>query len=141
MVNNRKKTSLRPITCHKYDFTFDQKQCFATFIQLVQFKFTTKGVINSIKSTFITINMARGEIWRYFFPFNSKCFNITSNASVTTINSIIVNFVLKQLPIRVYVPIVHHDAKLVPSLKFSIKGKKWRRGRALPEVKVPNVQV
>ncbi|XP_052059601.1 putative autophagy-related protein 11 isoform X2 [Mytilus californianus] len=44
-----------------------------------------------------------------------------------------------ELPMRVYVPIVSHTESLLPTLKFSIKGQKWRSGKSLPEIQLPKV--
>lgn len=38
-------------------------------------------------------------------------------------------------------PIVSHDERLLPTLKFSVKGQKWRFGKPLPEVQLPEVQL
>lgn len=46
-----------------------------------------------------------------------------------------------QLPMRVYVPVVSHDKSLLPTLKFSISGKKWRSGKSLPEIHIPKFKV
>ena len=47
-----------------------------------------------------------------------------------------------KMPIRVYVPVVSHDQTLDPTLKFMTKGKeKWRTGKSLPEVQLPEVFV
>ncbi|CAC5373111.1 unnamed protein product [Mytilus coruscus] len=45
-----------------------------------------------------------------------------------------------ELPMRVYVPIVSHDESLQPTLKFSIKGQKWKTGNPLPNVQLPQMQ-
>ncbi|XP_052059579.1 uncharacterized protein LOC127700210 isoform X2 [Mytilus californianus] len=45
-----------------------------------------------------------------------------------------------ELPMRVYVPIVSHDQCLLPTLKLSIKGQKWRSGKSLPEIHLPKVK-
>lgn len=42
---------------------------------------------------------------------------------------------------RVYVPIVSHDQSLLPTLKLSINGQKWRSGKSLPEIQLPKVTV
>ncbi|VDI49803.1 Hypothetical predicted protein [Mytilus galloprovincialis] len=45
-----------------------------------------------------------------------------------------------ELPMRVYVPIVSHDESLQPTLKFSIKGQKWRTGKPLPDIELPKME-
>lgn len=42
---------------------------------------------------------------------------------------------------RVYVPLVSHDESLLPTLKFSNSGKKWRSGKSLPEIHLPKLKV
>ncbi|XP_076113369.1 uncharacterized protein LOC143081020 [Mytilus galloprovincialis] len=45
-----------------------------------------------------------------------------------------------ELPMRVYVPVVSHDESLLPTLKFSNGGKKWRSGKSLPEIHLPKLK-
>ncbi|CAC5381791.1 unnamed protein product [Mytilus coruscus] len=47
----------------------------------------------------------------------------------------------KRLPMRVYVPIGSHDESLLPTLKFSDNGQKWRSGKSLPEIQLPKMKV
>lgn len=41
----------------------------------------------------------------------------------------------------VYVPIVPHDQSLLPTLKLSNNGQKWRLGKTLPDIQLSKIQV
>ncbi|CAC5381787.1 unnamed protein product [Mytilus coruscus] len=42
------------------------------------------------------------------------------------------------MPIRIHVPIVSHDDNLMSILKFKLNDEKWKTGKPLPEIKLPN---
>ncbi|VDI06567.1 Hypothetical predicted protein [Mytilus galloprovincialis] len=46
--------------------------------------------------------------------------------------------ITSKMPIRIHVPIVSHDDNLMSILKFKLNDEKWKTGKPLREIKLPN---